>query len=265
MKIAASTTFSPKGYEEYAHRVIETFIQYWDKSIDLYAYYDEIPAGGWKHTAPNVHYIKLDFPDLVAFKERNKDNPKQRGNGTNKDFLRDGIRFSHKVFAYIDTAMSRDADVAIWLDGDSLTHRPVDQAVIMRWLDGKMAGALLRPWSYTETGFHIFDMRHPQARDFMKQWREQYTTDAIWNLPWEEGKNTLQGYTDCHTYDAVMARFPSNLWNNLSPAGLKHSHPFVNGILGEHMDHTKGPRKAEGRSRKTDLAVKRTEEYWNRG
>ena len=242
MKIVAATTFSPAGYAEYAHRVIDSFVQHWDKDIDLYAYYDAVPESGWQVTASNVHYLPFDDPDLIAFKDRNRNNPKQTGNGTNKDFLRDGIRFSHKVFAYIDTALNKGADIAVWLDG-------------------KMAGALLRPWIYTETGFHVFDMRYPEAKAFMKEWREQYTTDAIWELPWHADSSNKLGYTDCHTYDAVRSRFSSALWNDLSP-NLKHPHPFVNGILGEHMDHTKGPRKKEGRSRASDIVVDRKESYW---
>ena len=261
MKIVAATTFSPRGYAEYAPRVIDSFVQHWDKNISLYAYYDAVPDSGWQVNADNVHYLPFVDPDLIAFKDRNRDNPKQTGNGTNKDFLRDGIRFSHKVFAYIDTALNKGADIAVWLDGDVITHEDVNEATVLRWLDGKMAGALLRPWIYTETGFHVFDMRYPEAKDFMQQWRAQYTTDAIWDLPWYADSSTKLGYTDCHTYDAVRDRFPSALWNDLSP-NLKHPHPFVNGILGEHMDHTKGPRKKAGRSRDSDIVVDRKESYW---
>jgi len=262
MKIAVSTTFSSKGYNEYAYKVIESFIKYWPKTVDLYAYYDELEP--WKHNASNVHYIKLDFPDLLKFKEENKDNPKQSGNGTNKDFLRDAIRFSHKVFAYIDLAVNKNVDIAIWLDGDVITHQPVTEQVIMSWLDNKMAGALLRPTIYTETGFHIFDMRHYLAKDFMDKWKSQYTENKVWDLPWDEESRTKLGYTDCHTYDVVRETFDQSLWHNLSPQGLNHSHPFVNGPLGAYMDHTKGPRKLEGRSRSTDIhpSINRSESYW---
>ena len=251
MKIAAATTFSLKGYNEYAHRLIKTFSKYWDSSIDLYVYYDELPPQGWDITQSNIHYLPATFPNLLAFKERNKENPK----ASTTNFMLDGVRFSHKVYAYVDMALNKEIDIAIWLDGDSLTHTKVDEAVIMRWLNGKMAGALFRPLKFTETGFHIFDMRYPQAKEFMKKWIDWYDTDRVWELV---------HFTDCHTYDATVKEFDINLWNDLSPANMLHPHPFVNGILGEHMDHTKGPRKKEGRSHKTDLVVKRTEEYWNK-
>jgi len=252
MKIIAATTFSINGYNEYAHRLINTFIKHWPKEVTLYAYYDDVPPGGWRDTADNVVYIKLDDPELTAFKQRNIKNPKQSGNGTNSDFLHDGIRFSHKVFAYIDAAMNRGADIAVWLDGDSITHRKLPMEVITSWLSGKMAGALLRPWQYTETGFHVFDMRHPRSREFMEAWKSYYVSDRIWNL---------QHYTDCHTYDATMATFPRELWHDLSPA-IKHSHPFINGVLGEYMDHAKGPRKAQGHSKASDLVINRSEDHW---
>lgn len=253
MKITVATTFSPKGYTAYAHRMVNSFIDYWPKSVELYAYYDELPTSGWQRTASNVHYVKLDNPDLLEFKNRNQNNPKQKGDGSNKNFLFDGIRFSYKVFGYIDVALNKGADIAIWLDGDVITHSKISESDILVWLDGKMAGALLRPWQYTETGFHIFDMRHPQAREFMQQWREEYTLDKIWNID--------AGHTDCHTYDTVMARFPKELWNNLSPRA-QTNHPFINGVLGKHMDHTKGPRKDQGKSKKSDMIVQRNEPYW---
>jgi hypothetical protein len=250
MKIAAATTFSLNGYNEYAYRLIESFNQYWDKNIDLYVYYDQLPSQGWNIQSPNIHYIPANFPNLLAFKERNRAHPK----ASTTNFIFDGVRFSHKVYAYIDMATNKNVDIAIWLDGDTITHQPVNNDVVMRWLNGKMAGALFRPTIFTETGFHIFDMRYPEAKVFMQQWIDWYNTDQVWNL---------SAYTDCHTYDATVAQFDINLWNNLSPT-IRHPHPFINGILGEHMDHTKGPRKIAGRSYTNDIVVPRTEKYWNK-
>ena len=39
-------------------------------------------------------------------------------------------------------------------------------------------------------------------------------------------------------------------------------HPLINGVLGKWIDHLKGVRKQEGRSRKVDIMVNRTEDYW---
>lgn len=248
MKIAAATTFSLQGYNNYANKLIETFDKFWDKSIDLYAYYDEMPSNGWNINCPNIHYLPADFPDLLDFKKRNANHPKQ----STKEYLKDAIRFSHKVYAYVDMALNKNVDIAIWLDGDTITHQPVDENVIKTWLQDKMAGALFRPTIYTETGFHIFDMRRTEAKEFMKDWIDWYNSDRVW---------ILGNHTDCHTYDETIKKFDKNLWNNLSPPH-NHPHPFINGILGKHMDHLKGGRKQQGRSHLRDLATNRTEDYW---
>ena len=39
-------------------------------------------------------------------------------------------------------------------------------------------------------------------------------------------------------------------------------HPLINSVLGKWLDHMKGVRKGEGRSRASDLMVARTESYW---
>jgi hypothetical protein len=39
-------------------------------------------------------------------------------------------------------------------------------------------------------------------------------------------------------------------------------HPLINSVLGKWMDHMKGVRKEEGRSRVSDIMVNRTEDYW---
>lgn len=250
MKIAAATTFSSEGYNLYAHKLIKTFNQYWDKDIDLYAYYDNVPVDGWEINQSNIHYILLNFDNLLKFKQRHEHNPKFSKVG----YMRDGIRFCHKVYAFVDLALNKNVDIAIWLDGDVITHTPVDKSTIMRWLNGKMAGALFRHNVYTETGFHIFDMRYPQAREFMIKWIDYYNSDKILNL---------EAFTDCHTYDATVKEYDIKLWNDLSPS-TACGHPFINGILGEHMDHVKGNRKYKGSSLTTDLEVIRTEDYWKK-
>lgn len=263
MKILASTTFSAKGYEAYGHKVIDTFVKYWPSDIELMVYYDEAPVEGWRNTDLRIIYIPLDAPDLVSFKARNINNPLQK-NTVKNDFYSDGIRFSHKVFAYIDSSLLPNVDLSIWLDADIITHATVSTESIVGWLDGKMAASLFRPKMYTETGFHIFDMRHSEARRFMELWRQQYTLDRIWELPRRDKRNKYKGFTDCHTYDVVREGFPDTLWNNLTSKDDRGSHPFVNSILGAHMDHCKGERKKNGHSRASDLTVKRNERYWRK-
>jgi hypothetical protein len=39
-------------------------------------------------------------------------------------------------------------------------------------------------------------------------------------------------------------------------------HPLINGPLGKFMDHMKGARKNDGKSKPSDIMVTRKEDYW---
>ena len=43
---------------------------------------------------------------------------------------------------------------------------------------------------------------------------------------------------------------------------LGEGHPLINSEWGAYLDHLKGGRKAQGRSKDRDLLVPRTEAYW---
>lgn len=263
LRIVATTTFGASAYDKYAYKFIDSFIKFWPSNIKLRVYYDEVPIGGWRNNDARIAYIPLNMPSIESFKERNRNNPLQK-NTSGNDFYCDCIRFCHKVFAYVDSSLLPDIDLSIWLDADICTHSEVTHEAVLGWLNSKMAGSLFREniRMYTETGFIIFDMRYVEARQFMESWIQQYTMDKIWNLPLPNKKNKFLGLTDCHAYDAVRLEFSRDLWNDLSPKGIKTRHPFINGILGKHMDHYKGDCKKQGRSRSSDLKVKRNEKYW---
>jgi hypothetical protein len=51
---------------------------------------------------------------------------------------------------------------------------------------------------------------------------------------------------------------------NLTPWGKDYDHVFINSVLGEYMDHMKGPRKDTGSSNKSDLFVEKKAKYWSK-
>ena len=270
-KITCVTSFGKNGLELYGSTMVSSFIKHWPNDVKLLVYLDDIKDAEALPKAPNVDYIALDHPGLVAFKSRNGDDPKKHGlpafsqddsgkfgknNEGNWKFQYDAIRFCHKVFA-MDMGARSGCDIALWIDGDSKTFNDVNRSVINSWLpQGKFAGFLDRPQSYTETGFHIFDMNHAIADVFFKQWLSYYELDSIFELP---------AWTDCHTYDAARRKFDQQYWFSLSPpatSGSPAAHVFINGPLGSYMDHMKGKRKLKGKSDRRDLYVQRSEQYW---
>lgn len=268
-KIYCATSFGKEGLELYGKSMIDGFIKHWPKDVLLKVYLDDINDQANLPKVSNVQYIHLNDPNLIAFKSRNINDSKKNGyddwalkpdkskfNKNNEgpwQFQRDSIRFSHKVFAINDCARS-GCDIAIWLDGDTKTFADISHDVIKSWLpQDKFAGFLNRT-SYTETGFHIFNMNNPIAIDFFNTWLQYYKDDSIYKL---------HAWTDCHTYDAARIKFDQSQWHNLSPVEHRGAaHVFINGDLGKYMDHMKGKRKLNGKSNKTDLYTTRTEEYW---
>lgn len=249
-KIVCATSFGEEGIKLYAIPMISSFIKYWPTDVELYVYLDNIDLSLSLPKSDNVKYFSLDHPTLMEFKNRNG---KSNNDDTKANFLFDSIRFSHKVFA-LDTCARSGANIVLWLDGDTKTFEYVTKEVIKTWLPtGKFAGFLDRPTLYTETGFHIFDMSHPIADSFFKEWTKYYENDSIYSLA---------HWTDCHTYDAARKKFDQAHWFDLSPPDKKVAHVFINGILGKHMDHMKGPRKIAGHSNKKDLFKTRIETYW---
>jgi hypothetical protein len=258
MRIDAVTCYSLQGWRETGALLVNGFIQYWPADTYLTVYVDDpIPKKDLIRD-PRVKYKILNQKDLLNFKERHRGNLEANGLGKKakngmKDYRYDAVRFSHKVFALFQLLEESETDLLIWLDGDSRTHSTVTVKDIESWCPkDKFAGYLARPWLYTETGFHIFNMKHKIAGDFLDAWKQYYLDDSIFKLDM---------WTDCHTYDAAKTRFDEKHWYNLSPP-IKNNHPFINGPLGQFMDHMKGPRKKKGTSNKVDLVVKRNEGYW---
>ena len=259
-RINAVTCYNLKGFRETGPLLINGFIQHWPKETYLTVYVDDpIP----KHELirdSRVTYKILNQKDLLSFKERHANNLEANGLGSKseagqKNYRYDAVRFSHKVFALLQFLEENETDVLIWLDGDSRTHSTVSVNDIDSWCpEEKFAGYLARPWMYTETGFHIFNMKHFISKDFLNSWKQYYVDDSIFKL---------NMWTDCHTYDAAKIMFDDKHWHNLSPP-IKNNHPFINGPLGVFMDHMKGPRKQKGTSHKKDLVVQRNGEYWNK-
>lgn len=271
-KIHCVTSFGKIGMDLYANEMVSSFIVNWPADVDLMVFLDDIDDRAKLPQAPNVHYHLLDDPDLLAFKARNTNDPRKHGLATfddrddsnkfvkNKEgkwkFQYDAIRFCHKVFAMAMGARL-GGDLALWIDGDVRTFAPVSRERINSWLpQGKFAGYLDRPKSYTETGFHVFDMKHDLAERFFDAWLQHYRDDSIFSLA---------AWTDCHTYDSARRKFDQAYWHDLSPkvqGGGNSGHVFINGELGEVMDHMKGKRKLNGKSNRGDLFVTRSEDYW---
>ena len=256
--ITVVTTFSDAGWEQYGKRFVETFTQHWPQDIKLKIYCDSVQPG-----YPEVEWIKLNAacPDLVTFKERHKYNEHAHGvrpDGKKKSYLWDAVKFAHKSYCVSHEALNSTTDLIIWLDADVVTHSPVPFEFIESLLPQNHYCAYLgREKIYPECGFVVYDTTSKYNNIFMQDWQDLYNTDSLF----EEVE-----YHDSYLFWQLVKKHSAN---GMHTTNLSKGHPhrpgvhvFINLPLGEYMDHLKGKRKKDGRSKPTDIYNKRSAEYW---
>lgn len=270
-KFSVVTTFHPSGYEKYGSRMIETFLQNWPKEVELHVYAEDCRV---QQHADNlmVYDLHKSSPGLVAFKQRYQNDPRatgqvakgppdRKGKQPGIGFRWDAVRFSHKVYAMCDRALSADSDTVIWMDADMVCHSPVSLDVLDRDIPRNIGVAFLgRARKFTETGLWAINMQQPGSREFIE--RMQWAYDDA-----ESGVLAMEEYHDCWVFDRsrewMTANYPAWAqldWNQGSAQG--EGHPLINTSWGAYLDHLKGRRKDQGRSAAKDLLKPRAEGYW---
>ena len=109
------------------------------------------------------------------------------------------------------------------------------------------------------------NLNHPVCHEFIKEFERVYE-DA------DNGIFQMEEWHDSYVFGTILNRmkadFPTvldysaNIYNNPAKTG-GGGHPLINSVLGKWIDHLKGVRKTEGRSRGKDLMERRQEAYWN--
>jgi len=223
------TTCSKKGFEEYGHRLWES----WDNApanAEL-IWYTEGFNPGEKHGITVVPEDKLH--DLQAFMLKHaKYNP--------PSWRWDVSKFSHKVFAAID-ALRDYSGLGVWIDADCVFLKKMDEGLLEQFLpSGFYMSIFRRRGMYTETGFWMMDCSNKYHNAFLSDWQSWYDSGEF---------RKLAEWHDCMTLDATIRTYErENLIEvfNLSGKHEKEMHPMALSPLAEWIDHCKGPRKIEG-------------------
>lgn len=271
MKISVVTTFHAAGYEKYASRMIDTFLENWPKEVDLYAYAEDCAVS--QHD-PRLHVVDLhaQVPALVAFKARYRDDDRangrratgpidSKGKQPGIGFRWDAIRFSHKVYSVCDHARRRLSDVMFWMDADMVCHTPINSAFIHSQFPAGTGVAFLgRAKKFTECGLYGLNLTLPETQQFV-QWFQHAYDDA------ENGIFQMSEWNDCWVFDRVRERMQQHHphWRQLNWTAdfprQGEGHPLINTPWGDYLDHLKGRRKDAGRSSAKDLLRPR-QGYW---
>lgn len=255
MRFHVVTTMNKSGWEETGRRMATSFNQRWPaEAMPLTVYAEDFE--------PDVPVEVRQLPDWLAeFKQLHQRNPSAKGmrNGA-YDYRFDAVKFAHKVAALTDFGLGLSDGVMIWLDADTFTHADVT----VEWLEGLFPEPAYLAWldrfnSHPECGFVMYRASHSYHHLFMESYRNLYTSGDLFRLEQTNDCAALQ-----HVVLAKMLKGKIAAPVSLSGDKSWH-HPFVNGPLGERLDHLKGLRKQEGRSRRRDTRQPRTEEYWRAG
>lgn len=233
--ITIVTSFSGKGYKEYAARFIESYVKNRPLNTELVAYYHDTDFELEGDKAAGVTFRSLhDVAAHEEFYSKTENYPPEWKGQTPSgyNYRLDAHKFSHKVFAIWD-CLDKTTNHVIWLDAD--TEFNVPGFDFYPYLDSKHITYLGRDgvMDYPETSFlGIPKFRHEY---FINAISGIYLRGDLWNLrEWHDGWVIRQ----------LVASYPEGFKSVTTP-GLGHIGAFMH-TFGGNITHYKGPAKAQG-------------------
>lgn len=250
MSIQIVSTCHHAGWEKYGRRMVDSFIERWPTDVSMLFFPEGFDPG-----ISDKRFEVAAFPQwLTFFRNRNLSAPAANGKSERGyDFKFDAIRFAFKTAAVIEAFYRCRADWLVWCDADIFFHSDVSHEFLASLVaDEPDVAWLERKGLYPECGFYFVRVAAPVCRQIMDEWRRLLESDEIFNL---------REWHDSFVFETVVRKSGAQI-GSLSGSAETHSHPAINGPLGAILDHMKGPRKFEGKSRPRDLRAVRPEDYW---
>lgn len=274
--ITIVTTFHSKHYGIYGKRFLDSFAKHVDKRIKLIVYAEDCNPENPDPTRIEILDQEKYLPKLVAFKDKWKNVPKANGKcpwperrprDHHKEFKWDAIRFANKVYAVFD-AVTRSKDWLVWMDADSFIHSNwsyedfCDLLPNTSWITYVGRGKGSQTWP--ECGFYGMNLKDSVCQKFLAEFERMYEQA-------DEGIFMLEEWHDSYVFGSIvneMKKTAPNVLDYTAELLIKGAktggggHPLINTRLGRWMDHMKGDRKFQGKSKPKDLVIDRSESYW---
>ena len=239
------TSFSPRGAVLYGERMVASVARYWPRSTSLVVYLDQaapLPAGEARLTT--------DLPEWTACRTRWATDPLVQGLPTAEvprpkpyHYRWDARRFAVKVFVQRDAAQRIGRGILTWLDGDTVTTRPVPDGFAARLLEDVDVAYLGRGSMHPETGYVGF--RIPEALPVLEWCCDAYASDRFRALP---------GWTDCHILRAALEAVPVRARDLTSAHYVGKSHIWPVSPLAPYVTHFKGKSKRDAAQKRRAVA-----------
>jgi hypothetical protein len=177
------------------------------------------------------------------------------------------VRFANKTYAVYD-ACERSNDWCVWMDADTYVHSDWTYEQFIKllpdtsWITYVGRGKGSQTWP--ECGFYGMNLNDSVCKRFLEEFERVYE-DA------EHGIFEMEEWHDSYVFGQIvnqMKQIHPNVLDYSAEMYLKEAktggggHPLINTVLGKWIDHMKGDRKNVGKSKSTDIMVKRKESYW---
>jgi len=182
VKILVLTTWNNKIKELYAYKFLKTYS--WPFDLKIYNEDDGM-------------YEQI--PDLLKFIKKFKH--LNISSSINQDISKDALRFCFKVFAYTNEIINnhKKYDAIIFIDADTEFLNRVD----INWVKkniykyDNMLTYLGRSF-FTETGFILFNCKHPNLINFAIELQSFYTEGEIFKEKY---------FHDCWAFDKIREKY----------------------------------------------------------
>lgn len=256
----AVTSFNAEGYKRYGKAFVDSWIEFWPKSVRLTVFYegdesefDMVPGVSW-HPVESVEFL-TDFMESLKF-------PLFHGIVGDRYDINFDARMCRKVFIQVHASRLYRGKV-FWIDADSVTTKHVPESFLDDCLpDEALCCYLGRDgWYFTESGFIGFNADHPLASKFFKNYVHVPIVGTIFaQAPrYDDGGRYIGGgWHDCIAFDCIRHLFGNgeefvNLAKDV-PFGTMH--PLQNCVPGKYLVHLKGDRKDTKQLKDGDIVVR---------
>jgi len=235
MSIAVLTSFNKPYYDKLGKYMVNSFVKYWPKEINLHIYNENIEL---PFIADNVKIMGFDLGDNY-------------NNFINRNHKQRIKIFSKKAFSWLHACKNIDADKIIWIDSDCQTTKPVPYKFLDSICPDDKLTAHMGIWYYDkktkhgavelenpiycpETGFNIINKKHKNFKTFIERYEDYYVSDR---------GTTLRRFYDNDVFGAVVQSLPSSNFVELNPGF--HKTAMSRTVLSEYFEHYKGKVKKQ--------------------
>ncbi len=250
------TSFGEKGWKTYARSLLDS-VKYWDPSFSLTVFHNGLSPETLRELPRGDRYSYEDLDQMEALQSFRMKHAgydgKSRGGFRGKrgtvvyNFRFDALRFAYKSYAVTEKAFALLRDLPegrrgwlIWLDADTVTHRPFSYDDLTSLLPEEadiVHLARTGPGAdYTETCFVAYRLDGEKTPELLKDYRWIYDSGEI--LKYRE-------WHDCFGLDRLIAWHSHKNGlraHNLNPFP-NETHIFEKTPLASFLRHDKGDRK----------------------